>query len=280
MATAALMAATACATAPLPGDVRETSGKVASLRVEDLSSQEGSDEARYELEVVVHLDGEPDKSFGFRLQPESHQAAREGMLDLLRDAFRNDWVVTIGYTVEAGRPEGVIVWTRLTQPPRTAPGVHVIEVPQLPRTADDPLLRGLRLNPGPILDQLPDPPAELAHAGAHALMEQTEWTFVDEVEVGPGQRQEQTVSFAEPVLLQARATWFGSLGPVEMVATQGETTLGTGNAYPSPPNRGTLTLSVQVESPGSATVSVVNRGPVPVGVEMVIGLLPLSTLQE
>ncbi len=278
-AAAALLAATACATAPVPSEVRETSGRVASLEVEDPSSRERFDEAG-DLEVVVHLDGLPDRSFGFRLQTGSHQAARHGMLDLLRDALRNDWTVTLGYIVAAGRDDGVIVWTRLTQSPRTAPGVRVVEVPQLPRMADDPVLRGVRSDPAPILDQLPDPPAEFARRGAHALMERTEWTLVDEVEVGPGQAQEQTVSFDEAVLLQARATWFGSAGPVEMVATQGGMTLGAGNVYPSPPNSGTLTLAVEIESPGSATVSVVNRGPVPVGVEMVLGLLPLAALQE
>ncbi|HEX5758427.1 MAG TPA: hypothetical protein VF121_04495 [Thermoanaerobaculia bacterium] len=238
------------------------------MRVQDLAPPE----------VLFQLDSEPDKLFAFDLGTGRHRAARQGMLDLLSDALGDDAPVTIGYTIVPGRPEGVVVRASLARRPETPDTVRVVELPQLPRTADDPIVQGIRLDPAAILAQFPDPPPEFADKGAHELLEETVWTVVEESELGPGQTREETVSFAEPVLLQARASWFGSPGPLEMAATKDGTPLGTGKAHLSPPDRGTLTLEVQVHAAGSATVSIVNRGSSPARVGMVIGLLPLSHL--
>lgn len=255
-AIAGLLITAACATVP-PQDVRQASGKITLLRLEQRDS-----------EGVIELDSEPGKTFRLQLLPGRDLAIREGMLDLLRDALLNDRTVTIGY-----RADESIVRASLSG---TSPLVHVFEVPQLPATSADPILQGARLDPAAILDQFPDPPPEFADEGAHDDLDETKWKLVEASVLGPGQTREETVSFAEPALLQARATWFGSLGPVEMRATRDGTTLATGKVHPSQPDRGTVTLDVEIGSSGSATISIVNRGRVPVSVEMVIGTLPVS----
>ncbi len=279
--TAVLLIATACASVPPQADVEQVSGRLTLLRLDAAGMEYGQpDDGQGDDEVVIQLDSEPGKAFGFQLRPDgTHLAVRQGMLDLLRDAFNNSWIVTIDYIIEAGRKNGVIVHVGLTRTGQAPDGSLVTEVPKLPITAEDPILQGARLDPSVILDQLPDPPPELSEEGAHELMSETDWTFVEETQLGPNQTEQKTVSFDEPVLLQARATWFGALVPVEMVVTMHGTTLATGKAYPSPPNRGTITLHAQISSPGSATVSLINKGSIPVGVEMIIGVVPLSLVQ-
>jgi hypothetical protein len=158
----------------------------------------------------------------------------------------------------------------------TAPQVQVMEVPNLVITGDDPILQGGRLDPEVVLGGFPPTPPEFIDRGAHDLFEETEWTFIEETELGPGQTQETSVSIAVPALLQARATWFGALVPMEMEVSLDGALLATGTAHTSPPNRGTIAADVQIGSPGSATVKVVNNGSVPVGVQMIIGVLSLS----
>lgn len=37
---------------------------------------------------------------GFQLRDDQHRAARQGMLDLLREAFTHDWTVLIDYSID------------------------------------------------------------------------------------------------------------------------------------------------------------------------------------
>jgi hypothetical protein len=270
MAIVVYLAAAACASVPPPGEVHEASGRLASLRVEEAGPPH----------VVLQLDSEPDRLFGFDLGGKWQRPARQGMLDLLSEALAADLTVTIGYTLATGREEGVVVRASATRPPEAADTVRVVEVAQFPRTGDDPIVRGVRLDPRAILATYPPPPPELADEGAHELLDETTWAVVDETELGPGQTQEKAVSFAEPVLLQARANWFGGPGPLALTVSMGASTLGTGAAQAVPPDRGVVALDVRVQAAGTATVSLVNRGSSPVKFELVVGVVPLSVLEE
>ena len=73
--------------------VDQASGKLTMLRVHDPGTGFGG----LEVEVVVKLDSQPDKAFGFQLRNDDKRPARQGMLDLLRDAFKNNWIATIEY---------------------------------------------------------------------------------------------------------------------------------------------------------------------------------------
>jgi hypothetical protein len=66
---------------------------------------------------------------------------------------------------------------------------------------------------------------------------------------------------------------------MEMEVRLDGTPLAMGTAHPSPPNRGTITADVQIGSPGSATVSVTNGGSAPVGLQMIIGVVPRSVVE-
>ena len=49
------------------------------------------------MEVVVQLDTQPGRSFGFQLRADGEEFARTGMLDTLRSAFRANRNVLIDY---------------------------------------------------------------------------------------------------------------------------------------------------------------------------------------
>lgn len=42
---------------------------------------------------------------GFQLRDDEHRAARQGMLNLLRDAFTHDWTVLIDYSIDLDNDE-------------------------------------------------------------------------------------------------------------------------------------------------------------------------------
>ncbi len=75
----------------------QASGKLTLLRVHDLDTKYGPPTDQINVEVVIWLDSKPGKAFGFKLRNDSNRPAHQGMLDLLRDAFNNNWTVTIDY---------------------------------------------------------------------------------------------------------------------------------------------------------------------------------------
>jgi len=85
-------------------DTAEASGKITMLRVHDVGTGYGP----LDVEVVITLDSEPNKGFGFQLRDDANRPVRQGMLDLLRDAFNNNWTVTIDYDIKPGEAYGVI----------------------------------------------------------------------------------------------------------------------------------------------------------------------------
>lgn len=95
--------------------ILQSSGNLTFLRTHDVGTSYGPPGDAIDVEVVIQLDTVPDGAFGFQLRDDANRAARQGMLDLLRDAYNNDWQVTIDYDIEEGQNNGVIIRTWLTK---------------------------------------------------------------------------------------------------------------------------------------------------------------------
>ena len=93
-------------------DLLQTSGKLSFLRVHQLGSKYGPPQDQIDAEVVVKFTNQSDKAFGFQLRENAQGPAHRAMLDILRDAFENDWPVTIDYLIDPGKKNGLIlrVW--------------------------------------------------------------------------------------------------------------------------------------------------------------------------
>lgn len=89
------------------GSVLALEGKLTFLRVHDLGGGFGPPLEFLDTEVVVKLDTEPLKAFGFQLRADGEESARGRMLALLREAFRHDRRVRIEY-VRTSIHHGVI----------------------------------------------------------------------------------------------------------------------------------------------------------------------------
>ena len=87
----------------------ESKGRITFLRVHDVGTGFGPPSDFLDVEVVVQLDSQPGKSFGFQLRNDNNRPARQGMLDLLRDAFANNFPVLIDYNVTPPKVNGVII---------------------------------------------------------------------------------------------------------------------------------------------------------------------------
>ena len=82
-------------------------GKLTFLRAHDVGTKFGPASDQIDVEVVMKVSSEPDKAMGFQLRNDGNRAARQGMLDLLRDAFNHNWTVTIDYDIDPGKTNGV-----------------------------------------------------------------------------------------------------------------------------------------------------------------------------
>lgn len=78
----------------------QTRGKVTFLRVHNVGSGYGPPDDHIDVEVVTGLDSKPDRRMGFQLRDDEHRAARQGMLDLLRDAYNHGHRVEIDYSID------------------------------------------------------------------------------------------------------------------------------------------------------------------------------------
>ena len=90
------------AAAPARADFIELSGKVNLIRVQDTGQLYGPPGDVIDADVIFTLTTQPGKAYGFQLRPGSNELTRAGMLDLLRDAFQNNWTVVLNCTVNAG----------------------------------------------------------------------------------------------------------------------------------------------------------------------------------
>lgn len=109
-----------------PADLLGATGKITMLRTHDIGTKYGPPTDQIDVEAVIQLDTKPGMAFGFQLRNDNQRIAREGMLDLIRDAFRNNWTVRIDYSITPPKKNGVIirVWVEknpnaITIPPNT-----------------------------------------------------------------------------------------------------------------------------------------------------------------
>jgi hypothetical protein len=87
----------------------QSTGKLTFLRVHDVGTRFGPPTDQIDVEAVMKLNTEPDRAMGFQLRNDGQRAARQGMLDLLRDAFENNLTVVVDYNLDAGRKNGVAI---------------------------------------------------------------------------------------------------------------------------------------------------------------------------
>ena len=96
--------------------IRTAIGKLAFLRVHELGSGFGPPSDFIDVEVVIGIHGATG-GFGCTLRNDNNRFAHHGMLDVLRDAFNQDSVVEVEYTVdpgEFGKANGIILAARDT----------------------------------------------------------------------------------------------------------------------------------------------------------------------
>jgi hypothetical protein len=91
----------------------ESTGKITFLRVHDVGTGFGPPSDFIDVEVVVKLNTQPTSAFGFQLRDDGNRPARAGMLDLLQDAFNNNWTVTLDYNLDPGKTNGTVIRTAL-----------------------------------------------------------------------------------------------------------------------------------------------------------------------
>jgi hypothetical protein len=93
----------------------ESSGKLTFLRTHDVGTGWGPPTDFIDVEVVMMLNSLPNQAFGFQLRDNGERLARQGMLNLLRDAFNNNWTVTVDYNIDPGKTNGIIIRVALTK---------------------------------------------------------------------------------------------------------------------------------------------------------------------
>ena len=104
------------AAGPARADLLQSAGKITFLRVHNVGSGFGPPSDFLDVEVVVQLNTKPGMSFGFKLRNDNNRPARQGMLDLLRDAFANNSTVVIDYNIQPPKKNGTIIRVALTKP--------------------------------------------------------------------------------------------------------------------------------------------------------------------
>ena len=87
----------------------QSNGKLTFLRVHDVGTGFGPPADQINVEVVLKLNTEPNRAMGFQLRNDSKRPSRQGMLDLLRDAFNNNWTVSVDYNLDTGKNNGVVI---------------------------------------------------------------------------------------------------------------------------------------------------------------------------
>ena len=101
----------------LVGEVLASRGRLTLLRVHEVGSGFGPPVDRIDGEVVIALDTEPGRAFGFQLRNDANLPARRRMLALLRDAFANERPLRIEY-LRTGQHNGTLIRvSELPQPP-------------------------------------------------------------------------------------------------------------------------------------------------------------------
>lgn len=97
-------------------DILLATGQITLLRVHDVGTGYGPPGDTINGEVIMQISSRPGQAFGFALRDDGNRHARQGMLDLLRDAFNNDWTVSIVYDIESGDNNARLFRVWLTKP--------------------------------------------------------------------------------------------------------------------------------------------------------------------
>ena len=72
-------------------------GKISFLRVHRKGSQYGPPQDQLDADVIVRLNNQPDRAFGFQLRDDENGPVHQGMLQLLIEAFKNNWDISIAF---------------------------------------------------------------------------------------------------------------------------------------------------------------------------------------
>jgi hypothetical protein len=89
-------------------------GTLKFLRVNEVGDSFGPPGDAIIPEVVVSFDNV--FFYGFQLRQDGNQISHQAMADLLREAFENNWTVTIEANVPAGKHQGMIIRVVVTKP--------------------------------------------------------------------------------------------------------------------------------------------------------------------
>jgi hypothetical protein len=101
-----------------------STGTLTFLRVHNVGTAYGPPSDQIDTEVVMKLNSEPNRAMGFQLRNDSNRPARQGMLDLLRDAFNHNWTVTVDYDLAPGRQNGVAIRVALRKVTTSGPVIR------------------------------------------------------------------------------------------------------------------------------------------------------------
>ncbi len=77
--------------------VQAAEGAITLLRVHKRGTKFGPPDDQIDADVIVFLNTEPEKAFGFQLRDDNDRPANEGMLGLLRDSFNRDRLVRLEF---------------------------------------------------------------------------------------------------------------------------------------------------------------------------------------
>ena len=92
-------------------------GKIVLLRVNEVGDLFGPANDNIQAEVIVRFDTQPPNcASGFNLRTDANQPVRQGMLDLLRDAFNHGWRVSIDH-IDPPKTKGRIIRVSITKDP-------------------------------------------------------------------------------------------------------------------------------------------------------------------
>lgn len=95
--------------------ILQVKGKIIFLRAHDVGTGWGPPQDFQDAEAVVRLSGAPDNAMCFQLRTDANRVARQAEFDLLRDAFNNNWNVTIDYDLPNGKKNGRLIRVAVTK---------------------------------------------------------------------------------------------------------------------------------------------------------------------
>jgi len=80
-----------------PEPLLSATGKISLLQLHDVNACFGTASESPDVDVVIALNSQPGRVFGFQLRADESEGEHRGMLDLLRSAFRGNRTVHIDY---------------------------------------------------------------------------------------------------------------------------------------------------------------------------------------